>query len=309
MTRRSPAESDEYAFEPLAEGVVFARALPGGTALSNSGIVDLGGSSAVFDTALTLRAARDLRAAAISFLGRPPALSVNSHWHLDHLAGNQLFADGPIYATQRTVEIFTETKGALTSELSAEAIARDLRTLEAEARSARSPAARAIFAEVIGIHRELLAESAELVLTAPRDGFDRELALPGTRRCRLLSFGAGHTESDGLLFLPRERILFAGDLIVNDRHPNLASGDPEHWLVVLDEIDRLRPAQIVPGHGGLADQTTVAEVRGYLQAILADAARPGKVRMRTAYREWRDPDQFTTNVAFLRARARAATAR
>lgn len=309
MSGKAPTDSPEYTFESLAEGVVFAHARPGSTALANSGIVDLGGSSIVVDTALTLQAARELRSAATSALGRPPALTFNTHWHLDHLLGNQLFTDGPIFATERTIQLLAQHREELLTELDPAALERDLGTFESELRASTHPAARAAYAEVVGINRALLAEAPAIRLTAPTDGFDQEFALPGTRGARLISYGAGHTESDGLLFLPRERLLFAGDLIVNHRHPNLTSGDPEHWLVVLDAIDRLRPSQIVPGHGAIATPQTVQEIREYLHALLAISHQPGKVRIPPRYKEWIDPAQFERNLTFLRERrARAPPA-
>lgn len=309
MSGNAPPDSEEYTFESLADGVVFAHARPGGTALSNSGIVDLGGSSLVVDTALTLKAAHELRTAAASTFGRPPALAFNTHWHLDHHLGNQLFADGPIFATERTIELFAQKRSEMLADLAPTALERDLRKYEAELRSASHPVARAVYAEVVAIHRELLTEAPTLRLTAPTDGFDRAFELPGTRGARLLSFGAAHTDSDGLLFLPRERILFAGDVIVRGRHPNLTSGDPEHWLVVLEEIDRLRPSQIVPGHGPMATTDTVQEIREYLHALLAISHQRGQPRVPPRYRGWLDPDQFERNLTFLRERqARTSTA-
>lgn len=294
--------SPHYAFEMLEDGVSFGRARREGTALCNAGIVDLGESTLVFDTSLTLRSARDLRAAALALTDRPPSLTVNSHWHLDHVLGNQVFADRPIYATRRTVEILLEKRAELEKELSREALEKEIRELERQRAGAESDVGRAIYDAVLRIDRAVLEEGPELKLTLPSREFGQELKLPGARDAKLLSFGAGHTESDAVLFLPKDRILFAGDLVVSGTHPNLTSGNPEHWLIVLDRLEQLRPERIVTGHGPLGSPDALGTMRDYLSAVLEIARGPGEPKMPERFRAFTEPDQFTANVSFLRAR-------
>jgi len=290
----------------VSPGITLARARPDGTALSNAGLVDLGGSTLVFDTGLTLRAARDLRAAARALTGRSPSLSANSHWHLDHILGNQVFDDRPIHATRRTAEILLEKRAELEAEVRPDRLRADIEQFESELRAATSPRGRAPYEAVLRIHRALLAEAAELRITLPTTLFEGELRLPGERDARLLTFGSGHTESDAMLFLARDRVLFAGDLVVTGTHPNLVSGDPVHWLEVLDEIDRLRPERVATGHGPLGTLESVAEVRDYLTTLLELAGEPGDPPIPSRFRHWTEPDQFRTNLASVRARPRVA---
>jgi cyclase len=294
--------SEHYQFETLGDGIVFAQARREGTALSNAGVVDLDGSGLLFDTGLTLRAARDLEAVTRALTGRPPQLTANSHWHLDHVLGNQLFSERPIYATRRTVELLLEQRGALETELSREKLEADVRELAESAKAATHPTVRREYEFVLNTHRALLEEAVDLKLTPPTAGFERELELPGHRSARLVTFGSGHTESDALLLLPRDRILFAGDLVVVGQHPNLTSGDPGHWREVLDRVRELRPERIVPGHGPLASLETVAEIREYLAQMLELAGTSGHVDVPSAFRHWHDFGQFEENLKFVRSR-------
>jgi cyclase len=296
-------ESAEYQFEQLADHVIFGRALREGTALSNTGIVDLGGSILAFDTGLTLHAGRAIRAASIARTGKPPSLVANSHWHLDHVLGNQVFAGGPIYATKRTTEILLEKRSELESELTPEKLRSEIRELERQAAEASTSEGRAAFDVVLRINRTLLEESAELKLTPPSSTFEGELKLPGSVGARLVTFGSGHTESDSVLFLEATRILFAGDLIVAGTHPNLTSGDPEHWLTVLDRIEELRPERIAPGHGPLRPIGVVAEIRDYLETLLRLAREEGTSAIPSRFSSWTEPEQFTSNLAYARKRA------
>ena len=303
MPRERPPRSDQYRFEELAEGVVFAESRPDGTALSNAGIVDLGGTTLVFDTALTLRAARDLRSAASTWTGRPPSLAANSHWHLDHLLGNQLFASGAIYATQRTVEILLQKRAELEAELTLEKLDAELRELQGASRGRAEPTPdeRAEYDLAVRINRTLRDEIPELRLTPPSEPFEGELRLPGERRARLVTFGSGHTESDAVLELPRERLVCAGDLVVAGHHPNLLSGDPRHWLVVLDRIEQLAPERILTGHGPVGSRETVAEMRDYLSTVLRAAEEPGEARLPDRFARWSGRSQFGQNVAYVRS--------
>jgi cyclase len=303
MIRGPTPRSDQYQFEELAPGIVGAVARAEGTALSNGGIVNLGGATLVFDTGLTLRAARDLHAAAERLTGRPPAFAANSHWHLDHLLGNQLFAAHPIHATRRTVEILLEKRVELEGELTPAKLEAELRELEGEARGHAdpTPSERAEYELAVRINRTLRDEAPELRLTIPSKPFDSELRLPGERNARLVTFGSGHTESDAVLELPDERIVFAGDLVVAGHHPNLLSGDPRHWLVVLDEIERLAPERVVTGHGPVGTRETIAEMRDYLSMILREAENTGSARLPDRFARWSGRSQFDRNVAFVRS--------
>jgi cyclase len=303
MAGTLPPRSNHYVYRSIGDGVTFGQARKEGTGLSNTGIVDLGPSTLVFDTSLTLHSARDIQSASLTLTHRSPSFCVNSHWHLDHVLGNQVYADQPIYASKRTIEILLEKRAELEAELSREKLEADIRELERQRAEQSTDTGRATYDPVLRINRMLLAEAVELRLTPPSTGFEDRLDLEGERGASLLNFGSGHTESDTLLFLARDRILFAGDLIVKNNHPNLTSGDPRHWLVVLGKIDELGPEQIVTGHGPLGSSETVAEMRDYLTTVLELATTAGDQEVPARFRSWAEPDQFKANVAYVRSRS------
>src|SRR5690348_17354447 len=84
--------SKHFRLEPLLDGVYAAIGIEGTGSGSNAGIIDLGDRTLVFDTFLTPQAADDLRTAAERLSGRPVAFVINSHWHSDHIHGNQAFS-------------------------------------------------------------------------------------------------------------------------------------------------------------------------------------------------------------------------
>jgi cyclase len=70
-------------------GVHAAIAKPDRLAVGNAAIVDLGDETLVVDTHISYAAARELRQAAEEATGRPASLVFNTHWHGDHVLGNE----------------------------------------------------------------------------------------------------------------------------------------------------------------------------------------------------------------------------
>src|SRR5512136_3357477 len=104
--------SKHFRLQQLAEGVYAVIHIDGGTAIGNAGIIDLGDRTLVYDTLMTPQAGEDLHTAAEALTGRPVDAAVNSHWHYDHIWGNQAFgADTDIISTEETRRLIIATRG------------------------------------------------------------------------------------------------------------------------------------------------------------------------------------------------------
>ncbi len=104
-------QSRHFQLEMLASGVYAAIASDQGEAISNAGIVDLGDRVLVFDTFLTPDAGRDLRRAAEQITHRPVTFVINSHYHNDHIRGNQAFPEQVEIVTTKETDCLIKTKG------------------------------------------------------------------------------------------------------------------------------------------------------------------------------------------------------
>lgn len=84
--------------------------------------------------------------------------------------------------------------------------------------------------------------------------------------------GAAHTAGDLMVWLPRERILFAGDLLVEDGVTMVVDGSASALERALDEIRRLSPRVAVPGHGAIPNDplALVARTRAYITGLQSD---------------------------------------
>jgi cyclase len=84
------------------------------------------------------------------------------------------------------------------------------------------------------------------------------------RSVQILYLGPGHTYDDIIVYLPEEKILFAGDLIYAGRLPWLKDGDTKSWLKTLDKVKQLDYTTVVPGHGMVGNRQVLNRFEAYL---------------------------------------------
>jgi len=134
------------------------------------------------------------------------------------------------------------------------------------------------FANMSPLHKELL-DGVEY----PRADilFEREHRLDlGGIHVRLFTRGPLHTKGDTLIVVEEERVLFSGDVVMNNAFlAASATSSIKTWLATLDELDALKPTVVVPSHGGVGDAALITRDREYLTLIVmkvADLKAQGK---------------------------------
>jgi len=123
--------------------------------------------------------------------------------------------------------------------------------------------------------------------------------------------GAGHSAGDLLVWLPKERVLFAGDVLVEDGVSMVVDGNADELLRVLDVVDALHATVVVPGHGAIPQRPAelIGKTREYLTGLQAEmrAAVEKAVPMRRALEAL--PPADTTRPVSLNSRRRRNAAR
>ncbi|HMA38060.1 MAG TPA: MBL fold metallo-hydrolase [Chloroflexia bacterium] len=302
-------ESRHFRLQQIAGGVWAAIALAGTGAGANAGIVDLGDRSLVFDTFRTPQAAFDLRRAAEQLTGRPVAYVVNSHRHGDHLFGNQAFADSDIIATAKTREMIAIKCPPLIEHARIHN-AEHLHTQELQLSQEADDSRRQQLAFRLAADREFGAALPTFQLRLPTQTFEKRLVLYGTHRsAELISYGGGHTEDDAFLYLPGARIAFMGDLLAVKTHPALWDGNPEEWVRILQQVEMLDLAIIIPGHGPVGTAEDLGLLRQYITELTritsavvggghaADDAAAAAIPV--PFDTWEARDLFARNMLFL----------
>ena len=104
-----------------------------------------------------------------------------------------------------------------------------------------------------------------------------ELNLGGLR-ILIQPLGPSHTPEDLAVYLPDEKLLFAGDLVFRNRIPFVGQANSRRWIAALDELLALKPGVIVPGHGavsrqGAQDMQLTRDYLVYLRKAMGEAAK------------------------------------
>jgi glyoxylase-like metal-dependent hydrolase (beta-lactamase superfamily II) len=104
--------------------------------------------------------------------------------------------------------------------------------------------------------------------------FDREHRLDlGDVHVRIIGEGPAHTRGDTVFFVEEERVLFAGDIVM-PAFPAVQApySSVRTWSAVLDRLEAMKPAIIIPSHGRRGDASMIATYRDYFRAVQARAA-------------------------------------
>ena len=109
----------------------------------------------------------------------------------------------------------------------------------------------------------------EFADTPDRPVTGRDSLRVGGRTLVIAHPGAAHSAGDLIVWLPDERILFAGDLLIEDGVTMVVDGSSAKLLQALSMVDSLRPRIAVPGHGAIParPEQLVARTREYITGL------------------------------------------
>ncbi|MGE7694615.1 MBL fold metallo-hydrolase [Lysinibacillus sp. NPDC094177] len=241
--------SKHFQLEQIGQGIYAAIAQEGGGAVANAGFVYLGDKVIVFDTFNTQQASKDLKLIAEKITNRAVTWVVNSHWHGDHIRGNQTFKDSIIISSQIT---YSKIRDIHPSRVSKQK--NDIQGLKDYIQSLKDQLHQTNDNKIqyqINSLNELKDSLPTLELVLPNQTFINDITFQGTKRCaKLFTLGGGHSFCDAMLYIPDEKVIFMGDLLFVKCHPTFfEESDPMKWSNILKKVGRLEIDVAVPGHG------------------------------------------------------------
>ncbi len=263
-------QGNAYKFERIADGVFYATVMRPGLG-SNNVVVVNDTDVLVVDAGTSPAAARAFVEDVKKLTDKPIRYVVNSHWHYDHTAGNQIFgpevqiiATDYLYQMLATVDVL-HREPYLTSQVGN--LSARVDALTAQIAAEQNAQQKVALQKDLADAKQLQQNNSEIKVTAPTIHFSTKMVLNrGGREIDLLFLGRGHTGGDTVVFLPKERIVCTGDLM-ESRLAYMGDAFFDEWITTLEELKKLDFAVDLPGHG--VPFTNKSLITAY-QAYLAD---------------------------------------
>lgn len=285
-----------------------------GKAICNAGIIDLGNKTVIFDPFMTPSAAVELRDIARKLTRRNYAYVVNSHYHNDHIRGNQAFLPNA------TIIQTTTTRDQIERNEPDEQAweKKHAPTLLAAVRKRMVNANEMERAELpywVGYYEGILESSDQLFTALADEVFDDSMEIVGNRlSVKIIECKNGHTVSDAVLLIPKLGIAFMGDLLCTDRHPWISDGDVDGWRSYLKVFyeDTLYHTYL-PGHGKVGSKPSLKVLYEYLGDVkqMCDAAQTDSAQsvllnkpIPDEYKGWLCGRFYQPNLQYLLSMAR-----
>ncbi len=298
----------------LADGVYEIRHpdAPDTFPQSNTTVVIGDRGVLVVDSGLLPSTAREDVAQIRRWTDKPVTWLLNTHWHFDHTLGNATYQAAfpavQIVATRATQKTIADyNPGVVTRYPSrAERFKKILDSGKGPDGRPLSEGDRKDYERSLAGLAPVVAEFRDAVQVPPNVAFDRELAIDlGNRRVELRFLGRGNTAGDAIAYLPKEKILVTGDLLVHPV-PYLFGGFPVDHPKTLRAMAEFDAQTIVPGHGEiLRDKKYIFQVAEFLEAV--DAAMEKEVDAGKTLEEVQDGFPKSFDVKTWRARFAATS--
>ncbi len=230
-------ESPDFTLREVGSGVWAVIARDNGKAFANAGFVVGESGVAVIDTFQDPEAAKALLAEIRKLTPMPIRFVVNTHYHIDHVNGNDVFASaGAVIVAHRNVRSWMRQENL---------------------KFWPDPVPADVMARVRS-------------LTLPDVVYDDAVDLYLGERVVNVRYYPGHTGGDSVVIVPDAKVVFCGDLLWKDHFPNLIDATTESWVRTLATLNRdHNSSTFVPGHGGVATADDISKFGHYLEELRA----------------------------------------
>jgi len=192
----------------------------------------------LIDTGFTDEIGAQLRAEVAKLTKKPVKVVINTHHHGDHTFGNVAFPEAKFISSEMCRQLLLQGEAEWLAIIEG-AVGR------------KFPKIRAVPAS------EVYARNSK-----------SDVVIDGVKMTFWVPEGA-HTTGDLMIWLPQDKVLVGGDILVNQTTPNFRDAMVKKWVDTLGEIQALPAVKIIPGHGPLMTQAEAAAMHDRMAKLYA----------------------------------------
>jgi len=280
------AQAPQFEMVKVTEGIYAAirKEPPGLTVNANSVFIINQDDIVVIDTTLTPATAKEELAALRKLTDKPVTFVINTHWHDDHIMGNQVYRDAfpkVEFIAHAQTRAYLPTTGLTNRQqaMSPDGYPGFIKFLRGTLEKNVGPNGKALteeerttLASDLKIAESYMAENPKVEIVLPTIALEDRLTLyRGDREIDIRYLGRGHTSGDIVVYLPKEGIVAAGDLVIWPvPYVGGPQSHPADWKRSLDTLLELQASIIIPGHGPVLRDDSYVKLMSKLFATITE---------------------------------------
>ena len=268
--------TNTHRLEQVADGVYFATGTGDIYTMSNALIIERDEDIVIVDSHITPAAGRALLDSIRIVSNKPVTTMINSHFHYDHSNGTPAFGeDLEIIGHQVTYDKLTgDPENEHTYQSSLRRFDTTVARLENELTNATDSDERRQIQNQLDYWKRHVEAQSEIVFTPPTQTLRDKMTLyRGGREIQLHYFGRAHTGGDLAIYLPDEKIVFTGDMMLGGIS-YMGDGYVTEWADTLQGLKGLDIKLILPGHGPrITDIERISFVQAYYTDLTEEIRR------------------------------------
>ncbi len=270
----APVVSGAHRFQRVADGIYYATSSGTMSVGSNSPIILTANEALIVDSSITPASGRALAQDLKAITDKPIRYVVDSHYHYDHSFGNQVFdRDAQVIGHQNTLVRMPGSMEQFTYLNSVRPIPERVASLKERIAKESDPEQRATLERQVASSLAYLEQVKEIRVTVPNLTFSDGITITrGGRDMQIKYLGRGHTDTDVVVFLPKERIVATGDLM-ESIISYMGDSYPEDWIATLERLKALDFDTVMPGHGVVfTGKNKITAFQQYLRDVIAQVS-------------------------------------
>ena len=249
---------------PSAWAVIMSVIPPEGGG-PNAGFFVAGEQVIVIDSLISPGFGQQLSGYIRQVTDKSPTYLINTHGHGDHVFGNQIFSPpATIIAHEKVRETLLSQGEVMVNS----------------------------FAERLS---GLVPDIKDTNVIAPHITYRHHMTLHlDGRTVELIHPGVAHTDGDTMVYLPDDKLLYAGDILFNHIFPPIF-GSSAGWITAIEQIEAMDIDTVVPGHGFIATKKELGDLKRCLIELRSQvkdcfdqglSAEEATKRVALPYLEW-----------------------